>query len=112
MASIQSLFNLLINDQGNLTSKETVNMEATKSLMSALGINKPPSAPTPATAAPAPEHAQSPPPQTPSSPAAPNLVLDKKSLQLTLLSLIQDDRFVDLIHAQYIKVATARQGKK
>lgn len=36
------------------------------------------------------------------------LVLDKKSLQLSLLSLIQDDRFLDLIHAQYLKVAHAR----
>mmetsp|Transcript_35001 Transcript_35001/g.76559 ORF Transcript_35001/g.76559 Transcript_35001/m.76559 type:complete len:257 (-) Transcript_35001:69-839(-) len=37
-----------------------------------------------------------------------NLVLDKKSLQLSLLSLIQDERFLDLIHAQYLKVAHAR----
>jgi len=41
-----------------------------------------------------------------------NLVLDKKSLQLSLLSLIQDDRFLDLIHAQYLKVATARANKE
>lgn len=40
------------------------------------------------------------------------LVLDKKSLQLSLLSLIQDERFLDLIHAQYLKVAHARAGKK
>ena len=37
-----------------------------------------------------------------------NLVLDKKSLQLSLLSLIQDDRFIDLIHAQYLKVVHTR----
>jgi len=37
-----------------------------------------------------------------------NLVLDKKSLQLSLLSLIQDDRFLDLIHAQYLKVVHTR----
>lgn len=37
-----------------------------------------------------------------------NLVLDKKSLQLSLLSLLQDERFLDLIHAQYLKVAHAR----
>ena len=37
-----------------------------------------------------------------------HIVLDKKSLQLSLLSLIQDDRFLDLIHAQYLKVAHAR----
>ena len=34
--------------------------------------------------------------------------LDKKSLQLSLLSLIQDERFLDLIHAQYLKVHNAR----
>jgi len=28
-----------------------------------------------------------------------------------LLSLIQDDRFLDLIHAQYLKVASARAKK-
>jgi mRNA-decapping enzyme 1B len=37
--------------------------------------------------------------------------LDKKSLQLALLSLVQDDRFLDLIHAQYVKVAHAREQK-
>lgn len=39
-------------------------------------------------------------------------VLDKKSLQLSLLSLIQDERFLDLIHAQYLKVAHARANRK
>lgn len=39
-------------------------------------------------------------------------VLDKKSLQLALLSLLHDDRFLDLIHAQYLKVAHARASKK
>jgi len=37
-----------------------------------------------------------------------DIVLDRKSLQLTLLSLIKDDRFVDLIHAKYLQVASAR----
>ena len=37
--------------------------------------------------------------------------LDKKSLQLSLLSLIQDDRFIDLIHSQYVKVVRARATK-
>ena len=41
-----------------------------------------------------------------------HFVLDKKSLQLSLLSLIQDDRFLDLIHAQYLKVANARATRK
>eukprot|EP00532_Pseudo-nitzschia_australis_P001844 CAMPEP_0168190942 /NCGR_PEP_ID=MMETSP0139_2-20121125/17199_1 /TAXON_ID=44445 /ORGANISM="Pseudo-nitzschia australis, Strain 10249 10 AB" /LENGTH=299 /DNA_ID=CAMNT_0008113979 /DNA_START=88 /DNA_END=987 /DNA_ORIENTATION=- len=35
-------------------------------------------------------------------------ILDKKSLQLALLSLIQDERFLDLLHAQYLKVHNAR----
>jgi mRNA-decapping enzyme 1B len=38
------------------------------------------------------------------------LVLDKKNLQLTLLSLLHDDRFLDLIHAQYLKVVHRRQA--
>jgi mRNA-decapping enzyme 1B len=37
--------------------------------------------------------------------------LDKKSLQLALLSLVQDDRFLDLLHAQYLKVAHARTNR-
>lgn len=41
-----------------------------------------------------------------------NLTLDKKSLQLALLSLIQDERFLDLIHAQYLKVANARNARE
>ena len=38
--------------------------------------------------------------------------LDKKSLQLALLSLIQDDRFLDLIHSQYLRVVHARAKKQ
>ncbi|KAL7550089.1 hypothetical protein ACHAWF_013324 [Thalassiosira exigua] len=38
-------------------------------------------------------------------PAHQNLVLDKKSLQMTLLHLIQDERFLDIIHAKYLEVA-------
>ena len=38
--------------------------------------------------------------------------LDKKSLQLALLSLIQDERFLDLIHAQYLKVASSRAQRE
>jgi len=37
-----------------------------------------------------------------------NTVLDKKSLQLTLLSLLQDDRFIDIIHGQYLRVMKTR----
>jgi len=41
-----------------------------------------------------------------------NTTLDKKSLQLALLSLIQDERFLDLIHAQYLKVASSRARRE
>jgi len=44
-----------------------------------------------------------------SSPRA--VALDKKSLQLALLSLIQDDRFLDLLHSQYLRVVHARTKK-
>jgi hypothetical protein len=36
------------------------------------------------------------------------LALDKKSLELTPLSLLQDDRFLDLVHSQYLKVVRPR----
>jgi mRNA-decapping enzyme 1B len=39
-----------------------------------------------------------------------NIILDKKTLQLTLMSLLQDDRFIDLIHAKYLTIAKARAG--
>ena len=39
------------------------------------------------------------------------VILDKKSLQLTLLSLLQDDRFIDIIHGQYLRVVKARADK-
>lgn len=41
-----------------------------------------------------------------------NLLLDKKSLQLSLLSLIQDERFLDLLHAQYLKVVHTRAARQ
>lgn len=47
----------------------------------------------------------------PAPPMSPGVALDKKSLQLALLSLIQDDRFIDLLHAQYLKVAHARVNR-
>ncbi|KAK1733034.1 mRNA-decapping enzyme subunit 1 [Skeletonema marinoi] len=50
---------------------------------------------------------------SPPPPAAvPANTLDKKSLQLALLSLIQDERFLDLIHAQYLKVASSRAQRE
>jgi mRNA-decapping enzyme 1B len=51
-------------------------------------------------------------PATATTPTNATLVLDRKSLQLSLLSLIQDDRFLDLIHAQYLKVAHARANRR
>jgi mRNA-decapping enzyme 1B len=48
--------------------------------------------------------------QSPSQASNPPM-LDKKSLQLALLSLIQDERFIDLLHAQYLKVAQARANR-
>ena len=50
-------------------------------------------------------------PSSASSMIPPGVALDKKSLQLALLSLIQDERFIDLLHAQYLKVAHARARK-
>lgn len=38
--------------------------------------------------------------------------LDKTSLQLALLSLIQEDRFLDLLHAQYLKVVRAHHNQQ
>jgi len=55
------------------------------------------------------------PPNAPTLEAAPPEggapTLDKKSLQLALLSLIQDDRFLDLLHSQYLRVARSRAKK-
>ena len=50
-------------------------------------------------------------PNTRAAAGAPGVALDKKSLQLALLSLIQDERFIDLLHAQYLKVAHARANR-
>lgn len=50
--------------------------------------------------------------QTTHSSQLQNIVLDKKSLQLSLLSLLQDDRFIDLIHAQYLKVVQKRAERE
>lgn len=72
------------------------------------GVAVPTPAPTPAPAQEATSRDQG----TPVNGQPQQLVLDKKSLQLSLLSLIQDERFLDLIHAQYLKVAHARAVKK
>ena len=53
---------------------------------------------------------------TPSTPQSNNQninnALDKKSLQLALLSLIREERFLDLIHAQYLKVVSSRAQRE
>lgn len=48
-----------------------------------------------------------------SSPPLPKqaVALEKRALQLALLSLIQDDRFLDLLHSQYLRVIKARNKK-
>jgi mRNA-decapping enzyme 1B len=74
-----------------------------------LGGNNGAEPPTPPMHRPSPQ--STPPcPRTTSQQTSP--VLDKKSLQLALLSLLHDDRFLDLIHAQYLKVAHARANRK
>uniref|UniRef100_A0A6U0A8G6 mRNA-decapping enzyme C-terminal domain-containing protein n=1 Tax=Pseudo-nitzschia delicatissima TaxID=44447 RepID=A0A6U0A8G6_9STRA len=73
---------------------------ATASLFAALNISSPPSQQArPQTETPSPSQSNQQP------------ILDKKSLQLALLSLIQDERFLDLIHAQYLKVHNARASR-
>eukprot|EP00934_Nitzschia_sp_Nitz4_P004744 Nitzschia sp. Nitz4//scaffold30_size153850//71161//71949//NITZ4_002778-RA/size153850-processed-gene-0.13-mRNA-1//1//CDS//3329547264//4734//frame0 len=71
-----------------------------------------PAAPVPAAATTTNQRAASATPSLDSNATPPSNppTLDKKSLQLALLSLIQDDRFLDLLHAQYLKVARARSG--
>lgn len=43
------------------------------------------------------------------TPAPAAVALDKKALQLALLSLMQDERFLTLLHQQYIKVIRSKQ---
>jgi mRNA-decapping enzyme 1B len=79
--------------------------------VSVLGENCALQPPTPPVHRPSPQTTPPPPPQrTTTSQQSP--LLDKKSLQLALLSLLHDDRFLDLIHAQYLKVAHARANRK
>ncbi len=96
---------------GDVSYKAPVNEVATASLMSALGIGK---SPTPQTApavvpsAPAPAKSPAQANHTSASLAQP---LDKKALQLTLMTLIQDERFLDIIHNQYTKICSARAAR-
>ena len=82
--------------------------EAAASLMAALKIG------SDSGSTPQPQQPTTPQPQQPPAQEASvqNMVLDKKSLQLSLMSLLQDDRFLDLIHAQYLKVAKARAASE
>ena len=98
--------------QSNTNINDTIRKDAGAALLSTLTLgsnnnkatsaatSSPPSNPSAATNQ---QYNTSPGPSTHQ-----NLVLDKKSLQLSLLSLIQDDRFLDLIHAQYLKVVHTR----
>ena len=89
-----------------------VNPDAvTETLMSVtLGEKYGKQPPTPPVHRPSPQ--TTPPRTTTPQTAQQNPVLDKKSLQLALLSLLQDERFLDLIHAQYLKVAHSRANRK
>ena len=93
----------------NAENVDTTRQDAGAALLSTLTLgsnNNNDKSPAPAAAV----STQSPSSGTRTSPLSThqNLVLDKKSLQLSLLSLIQDDRFLDLIHAQYLKVVHSR----
>lgn len=88
--------------------------EATASLMAALKIGG--SGAAAAAGSVASQKAKPKPSPSPSAPkpqetsSLQNMVLDKKSLQLSLMSLLHEDKFLDLIHAQYLKVAKAREN--
>lgn len=44
--------------------------------------------------------------------STPQPPLDKRCLQLALLSLLQDERFLELLHAQYVKILQRKQDGK
>ena len=92
-----------------LLSTLTLN-DNTKTTTTARSRKKQPSPPT-TTATTQSNNTTTTPPPPPSTTTQSN-TLDKKSLQLALLSLIQDERFLDLIHAQYLKVASSRAQRE
>ena len=107
---VKVIMEKVIRGQVDVEEKVSVNEAATASLMSALGINKGEEAPQ-SQGKRQQQHPAPPPAATTTTiAAAPTLVLDKKSLQLTLLSLIQDDRFLDIVHGQYLRVIAARKN--
>lgn len=38
-------------------------------------------------------------------------LLDKRALQITLMSLMEDDRFVDMLHARYVALMRRRSNR-
>ena len=96
----------------NANAEDTTRQDAGAALLSTLTMGSKSNEPAAAAA----QQQQSPtqPSSARASPASThqNLVLDKKSLQLSLLSLIQDERFLDLIHAQYLKVVHSRAQRQ
>jgi mRNA-decapping enzyme 1B len=95
-----------------LTAAPVATVDSSAALAALLGvasISGQAGAPPPATP---PAAAQQQQPLTPAAMASSSgMALDKKSLQLALLSLIQDDRFLDLVHSQYLRVVHARTKK-
>ncbi|KAL7543775.1 hypothetical protein ACHAXR_013088 [Thalassiosira sp. AJA248-18] len=92
---------------------DTTRQDAGAALLSTLTLgskNNDHSTPVTANQSTAPQQVGQTPPRQPATHQ--NLVLDKKSLQLSLLSLIQDERFLDLIHAQYLKVVHTRTARQ
>lgn len=81
------------NNSSQYNKKSMDTPTAAAALLSPLTLDQPTTSPTP-TANPG------------------SVLLDKKSLQLSLMSLLQDERFLDLIHAQYLKVTHARANKE
>ena len=94
--------------------EETARQDAGAALLSTLTLGSNNNESKAAPAATQQERASRQQPATHTSPLSThqNLVLDKKSLQLSLLSLIQDERFLDLIHAQYLKVVHTRATRQ
>lgn len=96
--------------------------DATSALKSVLGISSeeedatPPLPPSTTTTHTAPAHttATTKTTNTTTNPPPPSqpLLLDKRALQLTLLSLLQNDQFLDIVHAQYTRVVQQKQQQQ
>jgi mRNA-decapping enzyme 1B len=91
-------------------TKDTLSVSlAAQSLKSVLGIGG--AGPMPTSPA---ERPDVPEPAAPANPTVPNtaLIMDKHALQLTLLSLIQNDQFIDILHSKYLKIVRNRAAKQ